>query len=627
MMANPTEKLTKIVRLEAERHEDKAVVGGLASYAATWRRGADSVFGPQAADWVEEIAERLRTYSDLPDTAARREALSALTNAIERAPEPAKRPHPPSAQPVVEQPKSQPRPTQSARRRATLDSPVTALHGIGPKRAERMVGLGLHTIRDMLYFLPRRYDDYSQLKTINRLELGEDVTIIAKVREAEVHKTRAGRSIFKAILTDGTGFVEVTWFNQPYLSRSIKPGQQIVISGQVDEYLGHLCFSAPEWEPLRDELLHTNRIVPVYPLTEGIGGKWLRRLMQRTITYFARLLPDPLPASVLEAERLLDLESAILQAHFPTSQELLKRARQRLAFDELFVLQLALLRQRSEWRSHPGQSVTVQEGVYRAFLEALPYQLTSAQQRALEQVIADLQSNQPMTRLLQGDVGSGKTVVATAAMALAASSGAQAALMAPTEILAEQHYQTIRRLLHGAFDSGLNVRLLTGSVTGQEREEIYAGLEDGSIDIVIGTHALIQEGVAFEQLALAVVDEQHRFGVRQRGALRQKGYNPHLLVMTATPIPRSLQLTVWGHMDVSVIDEMPPGREPVATRLILPIERERAYAFVRSQVERGRQAFIICPLVEESDKVEAKAAVEEYKRLQRQIFPGLQLGL
>jgi ATP-dependent DNA helicase RecG len=616
-MTTPTEKLTKILHLEAEKYEDKAVVGGLASYAGTWTRQSRSAFGPRASEWVEEIAERLRTYSDLPDPTARRKALAALQDVIKRRPESAAPAQPPAPKPAVDQSEKQPSPGYSAKRRTTLDSPVTALHGIGPKRAEHLSRLGLSTIRDMLYLLPRRYDDFSRLKPINRLALGERVTIIASVREANLYQTRAGQPIFKAILTDDTGSVEVTWFNQPYLANTIRPGQQIVISGEVGEYLGRLCFTSSEWEPLRDELLHTNRIVPVYPLTEGVSGKQLRRLMKRTVTYWARLSPDHLPSSVLHAEGLLDLESAILEAHFPTSQELLKRARQRLAFDELFLLQLALLRQRREWRSQPGQPVPVSEDVLQAFLQGLPYQLTQAQQRALQQIIADLRSNQPMTRLLQGDVGSGKTVVATTAMTLTASAGAQAALMVPTEILAEQHYQTI----------SLNVRLLTGSVTGQEREEIYAGLEDGTIGIVIGTHALIQESVAFDQLALAVVDEQHRFGVRQRGALRQKGYNPHLLVMTATPIPRSLQLTVWGHMDVSVIDEMPPGREPVTTRLILPTERERAYAFVRAQVEKGRQAFIICPLVEESEKVEAKAAVEEYERLQRHVFPDLELGL
>ncbi len=619
MMTTPIEKLTKILRLETEKHQDRAVVGGLASYADTWIQEAQRAFGPQAADWIQEIAERLRTYTSLPDAASRRKALAALRDAVERGPEPVASSRPSSRQPSGAR--------ESTLYHAELDSPITAVRGIGPKRSERLQRLGVHTIRDLLYFLPRRYDDYSQLTPINRLQLGEEVTVIARVEKAYLRKTRGGAPIFKAVLSDGTGSLSVTWFNQPYLANEIKAGRQIVISGTVDEYLGRLCFTSPEWEPLRDELLHTNRIVPVYPLTEGLRAKSLRRLMKRTVTYWARRLPDYLPASVQQAEGLLDLETAILQAHFPSSQELLKRGRQRLAFDELFALQLALLRQRHEWRSEPGQPIPVQEDVLQAFIAGLPYELTGAQRRALEQIVNDLRSNQPMTRLLQGDVGSGKTVVATAAMALAASAGAQAALMTPTEILAEQHYQTITRLLQDNLGSDLQVRLLTGSVAGQEREEIYSGLSDGTLDIVVGTHALIQESVAFHRLALAVVDEQHRFGVRQRGALRQKGYNPHLLVMTATPIPRSLQLTVWGHLDVSVIDQMPPGRKPVETHWILPTERERAYAFVRTQIEKGRQAFIICPLVEESQLLEARAAVEEYERLQRDIFPDLELGL
>lgn len=635
MMTTPVEKLTKILRLEAEKHQDRAVVGGLASYADTWIQEAQRTYGAPAADWIGEIGERLRTYSALPDTTARREALAALRQVVrEGVPEvvtrrPASPPTSETSSGKLEDAsrrKSAP-PSKATRDHPDLDSPIAAVRGIGPKRSERLQGLGVVTIRDLLYFLPRRYDDYSQLTPINRLRVGDQVTIIARVSEAHLRKTRGGAPMLKAVLTDGTGSLSVTWFNQPYLVNEIKPGRQIVISGTVDEYLGRLCFTSPEWEPLRDELLHTNRIVPVYPLTEGLRAKSLRRLMKRTVTYWARRLPDHLPTSVQQAEGLLDLETAILQAHFPSSHELLKRACQRLAFDELFVLQIALLRQRYQWRSEPGRPIPVRDDVLEAFIAGLPYELTAAQQRALEQIVNDLRSDQPMTRLLQGDVGSGKTVVATAALALTAAAGSQAALMAPTEILAEQHYQTITRLLDHSLDFDFQVRLLTGSVTGEEREEIYAGLRGGTVDIVVGTHALIQENVTFDRLALAVVDEQHRFGVRQRGALRQKGYNPHLLVMTATPIPRSLQLTVWGHLDVSVIDEMPPGREPVKTRWILPTERERAYSFVRTQIEMGRQAFIICPLVEESDLLEAKAAVEEYQRLQRDIFPSLRLGL
>ncbi len=635
IMTAPTEKLTNILQLEAEKYQDKAVWGGLARYADTWRQESQTAFGPDAADWVQEIAQRLRTYSDLPDAPARRQAMAALLEILEKGPgsgaaqqtkETSATAPPSTAKP----PETKPEPPLS---HTGLDSPITTLRGVGPRQASRLEKLGIRVIRDLLYFFPRRYDDYSQLKPINRLEYGEEVTIIAKVWDAGVRDTRGGGKLFKAILSDGTGSVEVTWFNQPYLADRIKAGHQIVISGKVDEYLGRLCFSSPEWELLDKELLHTARIVPIYPLTQGVSTKWLRRLVKHSVDYWSKRLPDHLPASVREEAGLMNLETAIVQAHFPDNQRTLEKARHRLAFDEIFVLQIGLLQRRHEWRSEPGKPLPVDESFLRNFASTLPYELTGAQNRALRQIVADLRTDQPMNRLLQGDVGSGKTVVAAAAMALTVAAGAQAALMAPTAILAEQHYQTISGLMAHVPGRELTVRLLTSNVTGQEREEIYAGLADGSVDIAIGTHALIQEGVEFKELAFVVIDEQHRFGVRQRSALRQKGYGglptvrPHLLVMTATPIPRSLELTVWGHLDVSIIDEMPPGRKPVATRLILPTERERAYGFVRSQIEKGRQAFIICPLVEESDKIEAKAAVEEHERLQKQIFPDLKLGL
>jgi ATP-dependent DNA helicase RecG len=633
-MTLPTEKLNNILQLEAEKYQDKAVLGGLARYADTWLQESQAAFGPDAVDWVREIAQRLRTYSDLPDVPARRQAMTALVEILEAGPTssatqaekaPTSNPTPAAPPPQAKQ--------EPPLAHTGLDSPVTTLRGVGPRQASRLENLGVRTIRDLLYLFPRRYDDYSQLKPINRLEYDEEVTIIAKVWDAGARSTRGGGKLFKAILSDSTGSVEATWFNQPYLANRIKAGQQIVISGKVDEYMGRLCFNSPEWELLEKELLHTARIVPVYPLTKGISTKWLRRLVKHSVDYWSKRMPDHLPASVRKQAGLVNLETAIVQTHFPESKRMLEKARHRLAFDEIFVLQIGLLQRRHEWRSEPGKPLAVDESFLHDFTNALPYELTPAQDRALQQIVADLRTDQPMNRLLQGDVGSGKTVVAAAAMAATVAAGAQAALMAPTAVLAEQHYQTISRLMAHAPGRQPTVRLLTGNVTGQEREEIYAGLADGSVDVVVGTHALIQEGVEFKDLAFAVVDEQHRFGVRQRGALRQKGYSelratrPHLLVMTATPIPRSLELTVWGHLDVSIIDEMPPGRTPVTTRLILPIERERAYGFVRSQVERGRQAFIICPLVEESDKVEAKAAVDEYKRLQKRIFPDLELGL
>jgi ATP-dependent DNA helicase RecG len=591
------------------------------------------------------VADRLRAYSSLPDADARQEAVAALFETLQAGPPlgapqreqkgeqaPSAPPAPAEAKPAAATPappqaKPAPAPSTPARPRTGLDSPVTALQGVGTQQAKRLARLGIHTIRDMLYFFPRRHDDYSQLKPINRIEYDEEVTIIAQVRTTSVRETRGGGALFKATLSDSTGFIEATWFNQPYLADKIKRGQQIVISGRVDEYMGRLCFNSPEWEPLEEELLHTARLVPVYPLTSGVGARWLRRLMKRTVDYWSKRLPDHLPAPVRQEGDLLNLETAIVHAHFPDSKGLLQQARHRMAFDELFVLQIGLLRQRHLWRSVPGKPLPVDDTTLHNLIHGLPFDLTHAQQQALQQIVADLRSNQPMNRLLQGDVGSGKTVVAAMAMALTVVAGAQAAMMAPTEILAEQHYDTVAQFFAHWPGRPPAIRLLTGSVTGPEREEVYTGLVDGSVEVVVGTHALIQEGVQFARLALAVIDEQHRFGVRQRAALRQKGYNPHLLVMTATPIPRSLELTLWGHLDVSTIDEMPPGRKPVTTRLTLPTERERAYAFVRSQIEKGHQAFIICPLVEESEKVEAKAAVEEYQRLQEHIFPDMRLGL
>ena len=629
----PIDKLTKILHLEAEKSQDRAVLGGLARYADAWSADARNAYGPELADWIGDVADRLRAYTNLTDVPARQEAIATLLEILRDAP-PVRSPQQqeanrPVAAPPAAAARSRPSAVQPTRARSSagIDSPVTALQGIGPRQAQRLARLGIGTIRDMLYLFPRRHDDYSQLRPINRIDYGEQITIIARVEHASAHETRKGSTLFKAILSDGTGTIEATWFNQPYLADKIKRGQQIVLSGKVNEYLGRLCFTSPQWETLEDELLHTARLVPVYPLTRGIRPKWLRRLMKRTVDYWSKRLPDHLPASVRQEANLLDLETAVVQAHFPDSQELLERANHRMAFDELFLLQVGLLRQRHLWRTVPGKALPTDHTTLQAFLQRLPFELTEAQQRTLRQIVADMRTNQPMNRLLQGDVGSGKTVVATAAMALTVAAGAQTAMMAPTEILAEQHYRTVSHLLEGTLETVPTIRLLTGSISREDRAEMYAGIANGGVDIVVGTHALIQQGVQFENLALAVIDEQQRFGVQQRAALRQKGHNPHLLSMTATPIPRSLELTLWGHMDVSTIDAMPPGRKPVLTRLIPPTERERAYTFVRSQVEKGRQAFIICPLVEESERVEAKAAMEEYDRLQKHVFSDLRLGL
>ena len=639
-MTSAFEKLAKILALEKEQgYRNRAVIGGLDKFATPWREEALRE-APESADLVEEIATLLQGYPALEDRRAREKAIEQILGGLSQKPE-TKGEGPRATLKIKEAEGSPPEREEVAetkeerpRERLGLDSPVTALVGIGPRQAAKLARLGVRTIRDLLYLFPRRYNDFSSLKTINQLRYGEEVTVIGTIWETKTRETRKGVTLVTSIIADGTGTIQATWFNQPHLAKSLRPGRQIVLSGKVDEYLGRLVFQSPEWEPLEAELIHTARLVPVYPLTKGISARWLRRLMKRTVDYWSKRSPDHLPAQIRRRAGLVDLETALSQIHFPDDKESLAQARRRLCFDEFFLIQLGVLRQRHIWRSQPGKAIAIDEELLRSFVESLPFQLTKAQERVLREIVDDLRKPQPMSRLLQGDVGSGKTVVATAAMLLTVASGYQAVMMAPTEILAEQHYKTITELLESIGDKGhvpyplsLNIRLLTGSLKPSEKEEIRREIAAGEVDIVIGTHALIQEEVEFRNLGLAVIDEQHRFGVRQRAALRQKGYNPHVLVMSATPIPRTLALTIYGDLDISVIDELPPGWKEIKTKWLMPRERERAYSFVRSQIEKGRQAFIICPLIEESEKVEAKAAVEEYERLRKEVCPDLRLGL
>ncbi|HOU13191.1 MAG TPA: ATP-dependent DNA helicase RecG [Anaerolineae bacterium] len=627
-MAKPLEILEKILNLEEKdyTYQDKAVAGGLARYADTWLKQATQTFGETARPWIEDIANRLRAYSSL-HLETRPAAMAALREAVRGgyAAEVPTTETPPAIQTPETRRPAHRQPRGEAGR--GLDASVESLAGVGKKRAELFEKLGVKTIRDVLFFYPRRYEDYSTLKTINHLVYGERVSVLATVWDAGARQTQGGRSLFRAILSDNTGTLEVTWFNQPYLAERIRAGMQILVSGKIDAYLGRLTMNSPEWEAVGHTDLTSLRIQPVYPLTEGLQQRWMRTTVQHTLAAWAKRIPDALPESMKREHNLLSLERALWGVHFPDNQEHLAAARRRLAFEETLYLQLGLLRQRLLWKAQPGRTIQPAPDYLDTLQASLPYALTRAQQRSIAEMLSDLASGQPMNRLLQGDVGAGKTVVAGLLMAATAAVGSQAAMMAPTEILAEQHYKSLSRLFASFPAPRPTLGLLTGSTSGDERAAIYAGLADGSLQTVVGTHALIQEAVAFKDLVLVVVDEQHRFGVDQRGTLRQKGYNPHLLMMTATPIPRSLELTVWGHLDVSVLDEMPPGRRPIETRVLQPRERERAYAFIRNQVRQGRQAFIIYPLVESSDKIDAKAAVDEHSRLQRDVFPDLRLGL
>jgi len=526
----------------------------------------------------------------------------------------------------------------------SLDAPITAIRGISSSLAAKFNKLGVKTARDLLYFFPHRHLDYSQRKPIAQLSEGKEETIVANVWQAQEIRL-GGRRSTEAIVGDETGNVRVVWFNNPYLAKKLATNTRLVISGRVSLFKGRYVFQSPEWELFEEkELTHAGRLVPLYPLTQGLRSRQVRKLMKEAVGQWAGQVAEFLPSGLRERCQLLELTQAISQAHFPEDEALKNKARIRLAFDELFLLQLGVLSKKRNWQEgQPGSPLSPKTPALELFLHSLPFALTPAQHKVLKELLADLEQPRPMSRLLQGEVGSGKTVVATAALLMAAANGYQGAFMAPTEILAEQHFATICQLLSragrlsekedylhsysGLLPRPLTVALLTGDITQGKKQELQQRISDGSIDIVIGTHALIQKGVEFRRLGLAVVDEQHRFGVTQRSALRQKGFSPHVLVMTATPIPRTLALTLYGDLDLSVIDQLPPGRQVVKTRWLKPGQRASAYAFLRRQVDSGRQAFIICPLVEESEVIQAKAATAEYEHLSHDIFPTLRLGL
>lgn len=657
------DKLRKFFRLEHENgYSNSAIIGGLAKMLDFWE-------GEARADGIREeviqaVVQRLRSYDGLSPQ-SRADALKGLWKRIgETYPEarqkPQQKPRPqPQSQPPIQPPSDskKPQPTQQqasppaggyksrpprsesvagARASATpaaLDAKLTVLQGVGPRHAETLARLGMHTLGDMLYYFPRRYDDYSQLKPIKDLFYGEQVTVIGAIQSVHTRPIRGGKaSIIETIISDGTGAIRLTYFNQPWLANRFKAGDAISVSGRVDQYLGRLVMNNPDWEPVEVENLHTNRIVPIYSLTERVTQKWLRNLMKQVVTYWAPAVADALPDDVRNSANVTPLGEALLQVHFPDSQEKLKAARERLAFDEIFYLQMGVLRQRRDWLSVDGRRFSIPDERLDTLKKSLPFTLTSAQERALADIRRDLDSGKPMNRLLQGDVGSGKTVVAALAAAIITSGGApaaessQAAIMAPTSILAEQHYRNFTNLLKGLLKPE-EIRLLTGDTPDSEKEEIRNGLANNTVKIVIGTHAVIEQPVQFADLQLAVIDEQHRFGVEQRAELRSKGTNPHLLVMTATPIPRSLALTLYGDLDISVMDEMPAGRQPIHTYVLRPQERERAFTLIRGQIKDGKQAFIIYPLIEESEKIEARAAVDDYETLSKEVFPDLKLGL
>jgi len=665
-MQKITDKYFKIFQFEASQgYENKAVMGGIQALAKTWPAEAreqglseslipviSSLLGGYAVIEPENRRAALLEIGDLLSIAniqslpyyypkedpklrettkpkARTETAASITKPKTPTNQPEEQVVRSKVNTRLREIASKPMENESH----GLEAPVSVIRGVGDKQGAHLTKLGVYKIKDLLYLFPRRYDDYSKLKTINQLAYGEEVTILARVVSVDTFQSKKGKRLVEAVVSDTTGALRLLWMNQDWHVRYLKKDLFISVSGKIDTYLGRPVIWYPDYEPIDKQQLHTNRIVPVYPLTAKITQRWLRRTQFNTVRYWAPRVNDFLPDKIREEARVLKTSNALMQIHFPETNETLKAAQRRFAFDELFLLQLGVLQQKRQWQQLVGHPYYVSDEWIAERVATLPYELTNVQKRSLDEIRADIAQDHPMNRLLQGDVGSGKTIVAVMGMAMVIESGAQAALMAPTGILAEQHYQTIRKLLttgtseHPEFLEEEQVRLLTGDTGQADRTEIFDGLKSGYVKLLIGTHALIEDPVTFQNLQMVVVDEQHRFGVSQRAALRNKGDNPHLLVMTATPIPRSLQFTIFGDLDVSIMDEMPAGRLPVSTHIAYPTERERVYQNIRKQVEAGYQAFIIYPLVEAGENEEKKAAVDEQMRLQREIFPDLKVGL
>ncbi|MBD0268339.1 MAG: ATP-dependent DNA helicase RecG [Cyanobacteria bacterium Co-bin8] len=526
-------------------------------------------------------------------------------------------------------------------RKPTLEQAVTYLKGIGPKNGERLAKLGLWTVQDILYYYPRDHIDYAKQVKIAALEPGETVTVVGNVKRINCFTSprNAKLTIFELMLEDGSGrlklsrfyagsrYSNVSW--QQRQKREFPMGAVVAASGLVKESKFGLTLEDPDLEVLEGsggaiESLTIGRVVPVYPLTEGVSADLIRRAVVAALPAVAEL-KEPLPVDLRQQYGLTGLGDAIAQIHFPDDADKLAAARRRLVFDEFFYLQLGLLRRRLEQQQQQTTVALAPTGaLIDTFYEVLPFDLTGAQQRVVNDILADLQRSIPMNRLVQGDVGSGKTVVAVIAILAAIQAGYQGALMAPTEVLAEQHY---RKLVSWFTQLHLPVELLTGSTKAAKRRAIFSELATGQLPVLVGTHALIEDPVQFQSLGLVVIDEQHRFGVQQRARLQQKGPNPHVLTLTATPIPRTLALTLHGDLDVSQIDELPPGRKAIQTTLLTGRDRNHAYDLVRREVAQGRQVYVVLPLVEESEKLDLKSATEEHQRLSEVIFPEFKVGL
>ena len=507
-----------------------------------------------------------------------------------------------------------------------LERPVSSLKGVGVKKQEYLRAMGIETLGDLLYYFPREHEDRTCYYPIAGLPHGRRAGTRAVVSGiARTRRIRRGLTLTRMPVTDGTGRGYAVWFNNPYTARQLRVNGEYDFFGRIERRMGEVQIQNPRVERVKDGAGgYRGSIIPVYPKRGRLESVDFERMISKALEAVAGAVPEIFPAVFRKENRLEEINYCLKNIHFPEDLKSYKKARYRLVFEEFFLLQLGLLMIKKEMGDQREGIAFKEAPQERKFIDGLPFRLTGAQARSWSEIKGDMEKDRVMNRLLQGDVGSGKTVIAAAALLKAAVNGYQGALMVPTEILAEQHFLTLNDMLSG-FD--LRLELLSGSCTAGRRNEIYGRLLKGDIDIIVGTHSLIQEGLEFARLGLVITDEQHRFGVRQRAALVSKGANPDILVMTATPIPRSLALILYGDMDLSVIDEMPPGRKRVETYVISPKARDRAYGFVEKQLKEGRQAYVVCPLIEESEMVEAKSASEVYEELAGKYFKGYRVEL
>ncbi len=489
---------------------------------------------------------------------------------------------------------------------------------------KKLANLGVNTVEDLLTYFPRTYNDQSEFTKIHEIRTDQVNVIKGTLSALGEIRTKFGKRLIKARLTDDTGSVEIVWFRQTYLKRILYNGMPIILAGKAKFELGKMALINPEYETIQQKQIHTARIVPVYHETAGLTSKWLREKIYPLLKESKKLFNEYLPQEIIDQHQLIPYADAIIETHFPTNEKNLKRAKDRLAFDELFLLQIQALQRKWQWQQSAKQNSKriIPNPKLSSFITSLPFELTNAQSQALKEILKDLSQEHPMSRLLQGDVGSGKTIVAAIAILNTIKNGYQTALMAPTEILAEQHFNSLKKIFN---QQEFNIQFLTGSLKTKEKKQIYQGIEDGTVDLIIGTHALVQEKVQFKNLGLAIIDEQHRFGVEQRSILKSHN-DPHLLSLSATPIPRTLAMTIYGDQDLSIIDEMPKGRLPIITRIVPENKRNDAYLWIKDRINTGRQAFIICPLIDESDNSELKSVITEYQYLQEHIFPEYKLN-